>query len=298
MTTTPTTHPRARRSLPIVLVLPLVLVNAAAIWGQAGWSYTHIAPASWTDVQRLTLSLLFALAVESIGVYLAWEAHQAQMANQSSGLLRLASYGVGALVGYLNYSHFAGDTLTPTPQAVTFGLLSAISPWLWAIRSRSMNRDRLAELDMTDERGLKLSTSRKFWHPFKSFSVLRAAAWWGETRPSVAVARWEAQRAGEPVAAMSFEPERREPVQAEIVIDDDSGPASVSAGQRRAAHRLSDSQAARALRALLEVEPNATNVDLAPIVTRSPRTVAAMRRELRGTAKRTTNGPHIGFGSE
>lgn len=292
------THPRARRSLPIVLVLPLVLVNAAAIWGQAGWAFSHVAPAGWTDPQRFWLSLLFALAVESVGVYLAWEAHQALMANQSSGLLRLGSYAIGALVGYLNYAHFAGASYAPTAQAVTFGMLSAISPWLWAIRSRSMNRDRLAELDMTDERGLKLSTTRKFWHPFKSLSVIRWAAWASETRPAIAVARWEAQRSGEMPEPMSFEPERREPVRAEIVIDDDSAPAAVSAGRRGGNHRLNDSESYRALRALLDADPNATNVALAPIVQRSPRTVAAMRKELRGAAKAKSGGTQFGFGEK
>lgn len=272
---------KTRRSVPLVLALPLVLVNSAAIWGQAGWAFNHIAPESWQPGQRLALSILFALAVESIGVYLAWEAHAALMANQSSGLLRLGSYAMGALVGYLNYSHFAGETLTPTPQAITFGLLSAISPWLWAIRSRSMNRDRLAEMDMTDERGLKLSTTRKAWHPIKSLRVIRWAAWKGVTKPAVAVAGWEAERAGKPAPEMTFEPARREPVKAEIVIANDTSAEAVTAGRRSGNHRLNDSQAYRVLRAMLADDPSATNVALAPIVTRSPHTVGAMRKELR-----------------
>lgn len=290
--------PRVTLSRRLALLVPLVLVNAVAVWGQAGWAFNHITEASWDVGLRWALSFGFAAAVESIGVYLAWEAHAALMANQSSGLLRLGSYAIGVLAGFLNYAHFAGDSYAPTPQAITFGLLSAISPWLWAIRSRSMNRDRLAELDMTDERGLKLSTSRKAWHPLKSLSVLRWAAWAGETRPAVAVARWEAQRAGAAPEPMSSEVDRREPVQAEIVIDNDIEPAAVSAGRRGGTHRLSDTQAYRVLNAMITVEPNATNVDLAPVVTRSKRTVAAMRKELRNEAKRPAGGPHIGFGSE
>lgn len=189
-----TPHNRVAFSRKLALLVPLVLVNAVAVWGQAGWAYNHITETGWTDSSRLVMSLLFAAAVESIGVYLAWEAHSALMADQSSGLLRVGSYAIGLLAGFLNYAHFAGDTYTATPQAITFGLLSAISPWLWAIRSRSMNRGRLAELDMIDERGLKLSTSRKFWHPLRSVKVISWAAWEGVTKPETAVAGWEASR--------------------------------------------------------------------------------------------------------
>lgn len=189
-----TPHNHVAFSRKLALLVPLVLVNAVAVWGQAGWAYNHITDTAWTNSSRLVMSLLFAAAVESIGVYLAWEAHSALMADQSSGLLRVGSYAIGLLAGFLNYAHFAGDTYTATPQAITFGLLSAISPWLWAIRSRSMNRGRLAELDMIDERGLKLSTSRKFWHPLRSVKVISWAAWAGVTKPETAVAGWEATR--------------------------------------------------------------------------------------------------------
>jgi hypothetical protein len=186
-------NPKTTISRRLVLLVPLVLVNAVAVWGQAGWAYNHITDPSWDPRFRWALAFGFAAAVESIGVYLAWEAHSALMAGQSAGMLRGGSYAVGVLVGLLNYAHFAGDSYTPNPQAITFGLLSAISPWLWAIRSRSMNRDRLDELDMVDERGLKLSTSRKFWHPIRSIRVISWAAWAGVTKPAEAVARWEAE---------------------------------------------------------------------------------------------------------
>lgn len=163
------------------LIIPLVLVNLAAIWGQAGWALTNLH-------HGMIVAVLFALAVESIGCYLAWEAHEALMADQGSGLLRLGSYGVGLLAGTLNYLHFLPEGLS---TALAFGALSSISPWLWAIWSRARNRNRLAELGMVDVRAVKLGTARKLFHPVKSLKVVSWAAWEGITDPAGAVAGWE-----------------------------------------------------------------------------------------------------------
>lgn len=188
----------ARRRHPVLrvlpLLLPLVLVNAAAVWGQAGWAYERVTPRLVTEITaRIVLSLLFALSIESIGVYLSWEAHMARMNNEAAGLLQAGAYAVGGLAGWLNFDHWhvpGGDN----SAAIVFALLSAISPWLWAVWSRARNRARLAELGMTDPRGVKLSTSRKFWHPILSLRVVRWAAWSGEVSPTRAVAGWEHSR--------------------------------------------------------------------------------------------------------
>jgi hypothetical protein len=176
----------------VLLAVPLVLVNTAAIWGQAGWGYSHITSPGWDFRARATIAVLFACAVESIGVYLAYEGHLALMADQASGGLRVGSYGIGALVGALNFLHFREQSL---PTAIAFGCLSAVSPWLWAIYSRARNRTRLAALDQVDQRGVKLSTSRKLWHPIRSARVISWAAWAGITNPSEAVEGWERYRA-------------------------------------------------------------------------------------------------------
>jgi hypothetical protein len=170
-----------------LLAVPLLLVNSAASWGQAGWAHEHIAP-SWV------LAGFFAVTIESIGVYLAGMAHAARMADQSAGSLQLGAYLVGLFVGFLNYWHWAGPAFAPTAQAVVFGVLSSISPWLWAIYSRYRNRDRLAELGQVDVRGVKLSTSRKLWHPVKSVSVIRFASWEGIIEPNEAVRAWSSSR--------------------------------------------------------------------------------------------------------
>lgn len=172
------------------LLLPLLLVNATAIWGQAGWAYERITDPNWPEVARLVLAMLFATTIESIGIFLAWEAHLAMMADQASAPLRAGSYAVGGVAGWINWDHWHSDS--DNTRAATFAGLSAISPWLWSVWSRARNRARLAELNQSDSRGLKLSTSRKLWHPVRSLKLIRWAAWSGETRPSTAVATWEA----------------------------------------------------------------------------------------------------------
>lgn len=167
------------------LAVPLVLVNAAAIWGQAGWAYENITTGG---IFGVVIAVLFAMAVESIGVYLAWESHESLMADQASVQLRLGSYAIGLLAGVLNYLHFSAQSV---PTGVAFGSLSAVSPWLWAIWSRARNRSRLAQLGLVDVRGVKLSMARKLWHPVKSVRVLSWAAWEGITDPSAAVTGWE-----------------------------------------------------------------------------------------------------------
>lgn len=166
------------------LIVPLVLVNLAAVWGQAGWAFTNLH-------HGMVVAVLFACAIESIGIYLAWEAHESLMADHASTVLRLGSYGIGALAGVLNFLHFQPEGLS---TAFAFGVLSSISPWLWAIWSRARNRHRLAELDMVDVRGVKLGTARKLWHPMKSLQVMRWAAWEGITNPGDAVTGWEWSR--------------------------------------------------------------------------------------------------------
>lgn len=174
------------------LAVPLVLVNSAAVWGQAGWAFESITRGGAFGA---VIAVLFALAVESIGVYLAWESHESLMADQSSAMLRFGSYGIGLLVGVLNYLHFSAQSV---PTGIAFGALSSISPWLWGVWSRARNRTRLAELGEVDVRGVKLSTSRKLWHPIRSVQVMSWAAWEGVTDPAAAVAGWEASLRPQP----------------------------------------------------------------------------------------------------
>lgn len=182
-----------RKRNQVALVVPLLLVNSAAVYGQAGWAYDHLG-------RGIIVAILFAAAVESIGIYLAAEAHSALMAGDASARLRLSSYLVGLLVGALNYAHFAGPHYEVTPVALTFGLLSSISPWLWSIRSRSMNRDRLRELGQVDPRAVKFSLLRWALFPARTAAAFRAAVWAGVVTPAEAVAAADSTREARLVA--------------------------------------------------------------------------------------------------
>jgi hypothetical protein len=166
----PTAGTRGRRALAL-LVPVLVLVNSAAIWGQAGWALEHIAPAGWDWTADLALALGFAAAIELIGVFLATAADEAEAAGQPAGGIRLGSYAVGIVSGALNLSHWAGASVA---AALAFGFMSAVSPFLWGVWARV-------------RRGRPVAPSRRFWHPRRSVSLIRHMAWYGIVDESDAI---------------------------------------------------------------------------------------------------------------
>jgi hypothetical protein len=158
--TMPTVAARSRdRRRDAALALPLILVNATAILGQVGWANDHLTH------HVLALAVLFAATVESIGVYLSYEAHAALLAGEAALKLRLGSYALAAVAGGLNYSHYAAHTWHPTVAAVTFGLLSSVSPWLWSIRSRSMHRQALHAAGLIDRRSARFAAAKWLHFP-------------------------------------------------------------------------------------------------------------------------------------
>jgi hypothetical protein len=86
----------------------LILVNSAAVWGQAGWALEHIVPAGWNHPAAFALSVGFAAALEMIGVFLATMADEGEATGLPSGGVRLGSYAVGLISGGLNFAHWAG----------------------------------------------------------------------------------------------------------------------------------------------------------------------------------------------
>lgn len=184
----------ARIARVTALVAPLILVNSVAIYGQVMWAQKHITNGL---PHPLIAAVFFASALEMIGIYLAYEAHAALMAGDASGKLRTASYMVGILVGGLNYAHYSGKDLDPTAPAVAFGLLSMISPWLWSIRSRARNRDRLREMGMIDGRAAHFTAARWIHFPLRTLKAFRASVWAGDADPVRAIER--AERKPEPV---------------------------------------------------------------------------------------------------
>src|SRR6478752_9875434 len=98
--------------------VPIVLVNAVAFAAQLAFLRDHLP---WPSAEQV----LVAVALESIAVYLAWQAHLAQLADDSAMRLRMAAYGMAALIGAMNYSHYAAPGWRPTFGAVAFGMASA-----------------------------------------------------------------------------------------------------------------------------------------------------------------------------
>ena len=100
----------------------------------------------------------------------------------------------------INFSHYYDPkislwNLNVQATAYAFALCSLVSPWLWRIHSRAESREELKAAGEIDSRGVKLSLSRKIWHPWRSIGVLSLSAWSGETTPAKAVADWEARQA-------------------------------------------------------------------------------------------------------
>ena len=189
MTTTNNSWARIATALRAVawrdaaLIVPVILVNVGAFMGQLTWARLNLDAGPW-------MPWVFAAALETTGIYLAWEAHAALMAGDAALRLRLASYGVAGLVGFLNYSVHAGPGWVATPSALAFGAMSALSPWLWSIRSRSMHRAELRATGLIDSRAVRFSMARWVLYPRWTFRVWRAAVWAGETNPEEAAARF------------------------------------------------------------------------------------------------------------
>jgi hypothetical protein len=159
--------------------VPIVLVNTVATGAQLGFWRAHLPAAQ---------AVMVALALESIAIYLAWQAHLAQLADDSALRLRLAAYGFALVIGTLNYSHFMLPGWRPTVAAVTFGLMSAVSPWLWSVHSRRASRDALKARGLIEPHAVRLGATRWTWHPYRSACVMWRATWLGETDPAKAIA--------------------------------------------------------------------------------------------------------------
>ncbi len=172
-------HDKGKREA-VGTAVPVVGVNSVAFAGQFGWLRAHLP---WP----VAFVVLTAITLETIAIYLAYQAHKAQLSNDSSLRLRLGSYAAGAAIGALNYSHYAGPGWYPTAPAVIVGGMSVLSPILWAIHSRRTSRDKLMESGLIEEHALRLGGTRWAWHPLRSLRVQSRAAWSGETSPARAI---------------------------------------------------------------------------------------------------------------
>lgn len=199
MTTITGLSSRAHLARTIAAAVPLVLVNAVAFAGQLAFLRDHLP---WGLAGQVTM----ALALESIAVFLALHAHVAALANDSALRLRLSSYGLAAVIGVMNYSHYAAPGWRPTFPAVAVGLMSVSSPWLWAVHSRRVSRDALMARGLVEPHALRLGSTRWLWHPVRSARVMYAATWAGIQSPAEAIAAIEPQTTAAR-AAIDYQPE-------------------------------------------------------------------------------------------
>lgn len=173
--------------------VPIVLVNAVAFAGQLAFLRTHLP---WP----LAGQVLVAVTLESVAVYLAWQAHLALAADDSALRLRLAAYSFALVIGVMNYSHWCAPGWRPTFAAVTFGLMSVSSPWLWSVHSRRVSRDALKDRGLIESHAVRLGATRLLWHPVRSVRVMRWAAWAGENDPARVIASWSPRHAAPQVS--------------------------------------------------------------------------------------------------
>lgn len=184
---------RGRKMIPYI---PLMLVNGAALQGQFASALDSLKIGDPHTFTRVIAAAIYAIAIESIALFLQYYANRALKNRDSAGLLYLSALLVASVVSAINFSHYydtkaAVWNVTAQATAYAFGLCSLISPWLWRIHSRAEHREALKAAGEIDSRGVKLSLSRKIWHPVKSLRVIRFNAWTGETNPIKAVEAWE-----------------------------------------------------------------------------------------------------------
>jgi hypothetical protein len=180
-------------------VAPLLVINAGAVYAQAAYAYTSVAPAAWNAGSKLALAVTFALALESISLYVQWHAHDALLlrSHATATMLRRASWLIAAVVAGINYAHFAGPSGRPTPAAVAFALLSLLSPWLWGLHTRRAQHVQLLAEDesLIDESGAEFSTARRRAFPVRSYLARRWSIDHGVRDPRQAWAGYNAERA-------------------------------------------------------------------------------------------------------
>lgn len=170
-----------------VAAIPVVMVNATAFTGQFAFLNDHLA---WP----LALRILFAATLETVAIYIAFHAHVAQMEDDSALRLKLSAYAFAAVIGAMNYSHYAVHSWKPTFMGVALGLLSLSSPWLWGIHSRRASRDRLRAMGLIEARSVRLGSTRWLWHAIRSMQTMYHATWVAENDPQRAISLYETSR--------------------------------------------------------------------------------------------------------
>lgn len=170
------TQTESTRGATVKTVAPLIVVNALTVYGQLAYAYESVAPAAWPVFARVALSIGFAMAVESVALYIQWHAHDALLlrSHSTARTLRRWSFLIALAVAAMNYSHFCPDgLLVPTAAGVAFGMLSLLSPWMWGLHSRRAARIQLLRERRADDAGAEFSSARRRAFPIRTMKAYR-----------------------------------------------------------------------------------------------------------------------------
>lgn len=192
-----------------IAMFPITVTTTMAMIGQFGWGLVHLDQigSSREDLVRIVVVILFSAGLESLSLFQGYHADRALQRRDSAAGLYAGAFGTSAIVGALNYSHYASttertsllglaDIPAPTATAVVFALFSFISPALWRIHSRAKNRDVLKAAGEIDTRAPRLSMAKKLWHPIRTIRTMYWATWEpGVETPADAIALYEAKMA-------------------------------------------------------------------------------------------------------
>ncbi|MFI1195525.1 hypothetical protein ACH4T9_20020 [Micromonospora sp. NPDC020750] len=183
-------------------IAPLLMANTATVGGQAVYAYAQTAE-TWPVAVRVACAVVYALAAETIALYVGWHAHDAllQGAHATAGRLRRASYVIAGVFAALNYSHFAAPQLAPTAFAVALGTLSLLSPWLWGLHTRRQQNVRLLAEGLVDEGGTTFSAERRRAFPIRSWAARRWSIEHNVRDPKRAWAGYNSERAARRASA-------------------------------------------------------------------------------------------------
>lgn len=156
-------HFRSRVSRAVVLAGANVAVNVLAVVGQVLALHLGLDWEWWAAVP-------IALATESLAINIGFYAHDKLVKGDSAWGLRIFSYAIGAVVGWINYDHNLGHPSTDD-LAIVFGGASVLSPVLWQIYSAWKHREQLREQGLLEARAPKFGKLR--W----IIPSLRAETW-------------------------------------------------------------------------------------------------------------------------
>jgi hypothetical protein len=173
---------RRIRAEALFTAVPLTIVNGVAFYGQFGYLRYH-------ESLPIPVAVIIGSGLESIALYLAYMAHKALTAGDSSLRLRLGAIMFGCIAGFMNATHYETHGRFTFLSIVT-GLMSVSSPVLWGIYSRRQSRDKLISSGAIEPGAIRLGANRWIWHPRRSFTVYRDTAWSGERDVQTAISSY------------------------------------------------------------------------------------------------------------